>query len=273
MHNVLSDLSPATLSKVSEDHYVESFTCFSVVSGVEVYAGEDMIRVVSPGIANSLTNTVVRCRLSADNVDTVIEETNEYFRSRGVVPHWRLCPSDLPPDLGERLAAKGLSLVEEQPAMAIDLEKVNPDIRAPDGLKIERIADVEMLKESHGWIRQLGGGKSLGTLLVDVWSVYGFDAESRWQHYIAMLNGRPVSWASVFYATGVAGVYAVGTLAEARRQGIGSAITLRALLDARERGYRGGMLQSSEMGYNVYRRLGFETRFKIKVYVPATLGN
>ncbi|MGH2606372.1 MAG: GNAT family N-acetyltransferase, partial [Anaerolineales bacterium] len=97
--------------------------------------------------------------------------------------------------------------------------------------------------------------------------------ESRWQHYLAMLNGRAVSWASVFYATGVAGIYAVGTAAEARRQGIGSAVTLRALLDARERGYRVGMLQSSEMGYNVYRRLGFETCFRIKTYVPAARGS
>lgn len=273
MPKVLTDLSPATLRKVGEEHYFESFACFSVVPGVEVYQGEDMIRIASPGIPNWLTNSVLRCRLFADNVDTVIDETSEYFRAKGVVPHWRLCPSDLPPDLGERLAAKGLFLGEEQPAMAVDLEKVNRDINTPDGLEIVRMSTLELLRENHGWIRQLGGDKSLGTLLVDLWSAYGFDTESPWQHYIASLNGKAVSWASVFYATGVAGIYAVGTLDEARCQGIGSAITLRALLDARERGYRVGMLQSSEMGYNVYRRLGFETCFGIKTYVPAALGS
>jgi predicted acetyltransferase len=102
-----------------------------------------------------------------------------------------------------------------------------------------------------------------------LWTVYGFDTTSDWQHYIGLLNGQPVSWASVFYATGVAGVNAVGTLPEARRQGIGSAITLRRLLEARERGYRVGVLQSSRMGYNLYRRLGFQACFKIKTYVPA----
>jgi ribosomal protein S18 acetylase RimI-like enzyme len=66
----------------------------------------------------------------------------------------------------------------------------------------------------------------------------------------------------------VVGIYSVGTIPEARGKGIGSAITLRALLDARRRGYRVGLLQSSEMGYNMYRRLGFETCFKIKKYVP-----
>jgi len=269
MANVLGDLSPNTLSKVSADHYFDSFTCFSVVPDVEVHRAEDMIRVVSPGIPNWLTNTVLRCRLSADIVDTVIDETNEYFSARGVVPYWRLCPGDSPLDLEGRLIEKGLALAAEQPAMAVDLQKLNQGVTPPDGLIIERVTDASTMKEKHGWIRQLGVGKSLGTLLMDLFSAYGFDADSDWQHYIGVLGGTPVSWASVFYATGVAGIYAVGTVPKARRQGIGSAMTLQGLLDARERGYRVGLLQSSEMGFNVYRRLGFETCFKIKTYVRA----
>ena len=268
MTDVFSDLSVAAMSRVSVDHYFDSFTCFSVVPDVEVYRGEDMIRVVSPGISNALTNTVLRCRLSADNADRVIDETNEYFYARGVVPYWRLCPGDLPADLGVRLEQKGLALEEEQPAMAVDLQKLNQDVRTPAGLKIERVSNAATLKEKHVWISRFAEGKSLATLLIHMFSVYGFDPESDWQHYIGVLNGRPVSCASVFCATGVAGIYAVLTLPEARRQGIGSLLTLQALLGARERGYRVGVLQSSEMGYNVYRRLGFETCFKIKTYVP-----
>lgn len=185
------------------------------------------------------------------------------------MPYWWLCPGDLPSDLEQRLVKKGFSLSEEQPAMAVDLEKLNQEIRPPDGFTIERVVDSATLKEKHGWIRRFGQGKSLGTLIMDLFTAYGFDPDSVWQHYIGMLNGKPVSWTSVFFARGVAGIYAVGTLPEARRQRIGSAITLQGLLDARERGYRVGVLQSSEMGYNVYRRLGFENCFKIKTYVPA----
>lgn len=94
MANVFDDLSEAALSRVSVDHYPESFTCFSVVPEVEVNKGEDMIRIVSPGMPNWMTNTVLRCRLSADNAESIIDETNEYFYIRGVVPYWWLCPGD-----------------------------------------------------------------------------------------------------------------------------------------------------------------------------------
>jgi ribosomal protein S18 acetylase RimI-like enzyme len=264
---ILTDTSGETLSRVSEEHFFETFTCYAIVPGVEVRVADELIRVVSPGIPNWLTNTVVRCRLSAENADAVIDQTNDYFAARGVTPYWRLCPGDQPSDLAERLIRKGLALSAELPAMAVDLHRLNEAGQLPDGLIIERAADAATLCEHHGWIRSFGAGQSLGSLTMDLLTAYGFSRDSAWQHYLGFLGGKAVSWASVFYATGVAGILGVGTLPEARRRGIASAVTLRALLDARARGYRVAMLQSSALGYNVYRRLGFQTYFTIKTYV------
>ncbi len=266
MAHIFSDLSDAALRQVSEDSFFDSLTCLSAIADVEVYDGDDMIRVASPGVPNEVCNAVARCRLSPDNVDSAIEQTNDYFYTRGVVPYWQLCPTDVPLDLADRLAARGFVLQEERPAMVVDLQKLNEDISAPEGFTIERVTDAATMWEKHAWLRALGQGRTLGSLLMTLFTAYGFDPESPWQHYIGSLNGKPVSHASVFYSRGVAGVYAVGTIAEARRQGIGAAITLRGILDARERGYRVGVLQSSAMGLNVYRRLGFETLFNITTY-------
>jgi ribosomal protein S18 acetylase RimI-like enzyme len=266
MVNIFTDTSPDGLKDISIAHYFDSFTCFSVVPGIEVYQGDDMIRVISPGIPNWLTNTVLRCRLSAEAVDTAIDETVAYFESQGVKPYWRLCPGDLPADLEHRLVNKGFSLVDEQPAMAADLTKLKDNLKTPEGLIIEHLSDATTMRAKHGWIRQLGTGKTLGTLIIDFWSAFGFSLDSDWQHYLGLVDGKPVSWASLFYCTGVAGIYAVGTIPEARRQGIASLITHYALLEARQRGYIIGVLQSSQMGYNMYRRLGFETCFSIKTY-------
>ena len=50
---------------------------------------------------------------------------------------------------------------------------------------------------------------------------------------------------------------------EARQQGIGTALTLEPLREARETGYRIGILHPSEMGVGVYGRLGFEECCKL----------
>lgn len=66
-----------------------------------------------------------------------------------------------------------------------------------------------------------------------------------------------ISTSSIFFGTGVAGVYSVVTLPEPRGEGVGAVLTLNPLLFACEVGYRIGVLQSSEMGCKVFERLGF----------------
>jgi ribosomal protein S18 acetylase RimI-like enzyme len=66
----------------------------------------------------------------------------------------------------------------------------------------------------------------------------------------------------------VASVYAVATVPAARGKGIGAAITLKPLLEAREMGYRYAVLFSSEMGVRVYERIGFHlTNVRINRYL------
>ncbi|HXQ37494.1 MAG TPA: hypothetical protein VN843_26015, partial [Anaerolineales bacterium] len=66
---------------------------------------------------------------------------------------------------------------------------------------------------------------------------------------------------------GVAGIYNVTCIPEARGQGIGAAVTLASLLNGRELGYRVGILQASSMGRKVYQRLGFQDFGKLSVYL------
>jgi GNAT superfamily N-acetyltransferase len=53
----------------------------------------------------------------------------------------------------------------------------------------------------------------------------------------------------------------------ARRRGIGKALTLQPLIEARKLGYNLGVLGSSEMGYGVYQSLGFKEYCKIHQYI------
>jgi hypothetical protein len=84
--------------------------------------------------------------------------------------------------------------------------------------------------------------------------------------YLASLQGEPVAGSAALLAAGVVGIFNVATLEAARGRGIGTAITLAPLIDARDHGYHVGVLQASEMGYPIYAQMGFTEQFRYHLY-------
>ena len=78
-----------------------------------------------------------------------------------------------------------------------------------------------------------------------------------WHVCMALEEGRPVAGAMVLLSHGIAGIYWVGTLADARGRGFGAAVTTAVANAAFERGAEAVVLQASKFGEPVYRRLGF----------------
>ena len=84
--------------------------------------------------------------------------------------------------------------------------------------------------------------------------------------YIAYIDDTPVSVSTVFYGGGVAGLYSVGTLPKFQHRGIGTAITLAPLIDARKRGYEIAVLTATPQGFPIYKRIGFTKLEVIEQY-------
>ena len=94
----------------------------------------------------------------------------------------------------------------------------------------------------------------------------GFGPETPWLLFMGTVNGQPVATSRLFCAGGVAGIYHVATVPQARGQGFGTAMTLAAAHAGRGLGYRVGVLYASPVGYGVYRRLGFQEYCHIDLY-------
>jgi GNAT superfamily N-acetyltransferase len=204
--------------------------------------------------------------LEDDDADARIEAILESFRADGLPIVWWSGPSRRPHDLGARLLARGLTSPGDDPGMAADLHALNEDIATPAGLTIERVANDVALRE---WMLALQAsdvppGRREPDLRLQRPESYAADDDYRL--YLARLDGAPVGTASAQIGAGVLGLYCVSVIQMARRQGVGAAVTLAALREARGQGYRYGVLGASEMGEGLYLRLGFEQCCLLQMY-------
>jgi GNAT superfamily N-acetyltransferase len=88
-------------------------------------------------------------------------------------------------------------------------------------------------------------------------------------HLIAWLEGDPVGAGTLVECAGVAGIYNVATLPQARERGVATALMAALHQVALDAGYAGTALASSVMGLPLYRKLGYQSDGYQVVYMEA----
>lgn len=263
---MLNDFSnPQAILTAIDQNYFAFLDVVEAWPQVEICRGEDVTWVLTPDVPQMLFNTVYPRDLTSQT-DAKVESLIERYRSRGLPVHWQLNPLTQPDDLGRYLQRHGLVKAGASPVMAVALDAVKRD-DMPAGLRIERIADVESLRHYSAVFRT--GFQMPDDLMhmIDIcFAAQRLDPSANLQHYVGWLGAEPVATTSLMLAGGVAGIWCVTTIEQARGRGIASAMVYRALQDARVLGYRAGLLVSSAMGYSVYRRMGFAEYGRLQTY-------
>jgi predicted acetyltransferase len=119
------------------------------------------------------------------------------------------------------------------------------------------------------WCRGYPMPKPLADCFVDMVLNIGLDRQEA-TYYIAYLDGEPVATSFTLFGAGVAGLYAVTVLPEARGRGLGTEMSLHPLREARKRGYHIGVLDATQQGYGIYKRIGFIDVGRPKMYIPSS---
>jgi ribosomal protein S18 acetylase RimI-like enzyme len=275
MVTILTDATEVELAAAVEENLFELFRAMAItLPGSKLVEGDKLsYHLAFP--SNPMFKGVWRSRLAAEEVEAAINETLAWFEAQQApFLFWWTGPGTTPRDLGERLMARGLLSMEGQmqelapgivqteagaPGMAADLHYVNEVAlsQVPPGFTIEVVQDKAALYDFKAvFIESYEIPEWAAQAWVDATLALGI-GRTPWQMYLGRLNGQPVATNMLFNGAGVASVYAVGTVPAARGRGIGGAITLKPLLDAREMGYRYAVLFATEMGIHTYERIGF----------------
>jgi GNAT superfamily N-acetyltransferase len=206
-------------------------------------------------------------RLAPEQTDTAIQCVVSDARAHKVPALWWIVPSTQPAGLGERLQEYGFNIDDDDPGMAVELERLNDTLPEIEGFSI-RAAHNDSARKQWSVTMQIGFEiPSPGDLRIKAWwNLLRKTDPDMMLAFTGFLDDQPVATSLLFLGAGVAGIYAVATIPEARRKGIGAWMTMHPLLQARARGYKTGVLFASPMGLGVYRSLGFQEYCKISSY-------
>jgi GNAT superfamily N-acetyltransferase len=255
MEPILDDFSPAALAAAVKNNLYALFLHLPPTEHIATQAGEGW-RAWRIGMPHPWHNGVLAHTPAAEMADEAIDAALRHFVGYAGVMTWWLAPHLAVEPWRARLEPRGFGYAADTPGMAIDLSTLDlPAAEAP-GLAIRRVASAQ---EMQTWGEVFVTGYALPpawhAATITFFRELGYAPPIR--HYLGLLDGEPVATASLFTGAGVAGVFYVATVPAARRRGIGAAVTLAALRDGRELGYRIGVLQASPQGYPVYQRMGF----------------
>ncbi|MBI4766136.1 MAG: hypothetical protein HY787_16310 [Deltaproteobacteria bacterium] len=218
---------------------------------------QDDLLMVAGGDKSPATNSAMRI---GDHprppADEIMDRVRDYFgnRERGYSLHIR---RHLDPDLEDLCRSAEMVKISESPGMSIQEPIRMKDL--PSGITIKIIEDksgaVDFASVAIDSYQSLGMPQKIGEKI--------FATPERmlrpYNHLVvAYLDGKPVSAAMLMFSHAIAGIYWVGTVESARKKGLAEACTSFVTNEGFKRGAPCVILQASQFGEPIYRRLGFQ---------------
>jgi GNAT superfamily N-acetyltransferase len=214
-------------------------------------------------------NAAIRLRTTPDP-DRHIDAIQQAFAERSMPFIWWVTQQDSEDGLERKLRSRGFDYDgDESIGMAMALSSQPELTPSRESASVERISEepdvrtwlATLLESVEGTIDT----RTMG-LATTVFSYLANDMLSGWHLYLAHLGGRPVGTCAL-HLGGTAGLYSVGTVPAARRHGVGTALTRRALAEASSAGHSTASLTASGLGARLYEALGFNEYCRFREYV------
>jgi GNAT superfamily N-acetyltransferase len=212
--------------------------------------------ILDGNLPYTIANMVYHTKIPSDILEEKIEEIINFFESKNH-PFFLMTGSITEPgNLAEILSSKYGFRQNNMPGMYIKLSEIK-DVKE---IKELEIVEVTEEKQLDVWNNVLLESFSFPKDIMENFfpDFLAHKNESNYNAFLGYYQEKPIAVSLVCYYSGVAGIYCVGTVEEARGKGIGTAMTHAALVNAKNRGYEIAILQASEMGYSVYEKMGFK---------------
>jgi ribosomal protein S18 acetylase RimI-like enzyme len=228
-----------------------------------VRAGDGVLFGAGSSSHPTISNVAFRADDELDGKEFVAQ-AKEFFARRGRgFSIWVRGDQDEDLDLVAAAEAAGLQLVYEMPEMVLEAPIAVPTL--PPEAELRKLTTIDQVSEY--WRIAAASYASLG-FPPETFSGYSNHSgllAANVVAFIAYLNGDPAGIAMTMVSHGIAGIYWVGSLEQARGRGLGRAVTAAATNAGFELGANLASLQASPMGKPIYAEMGYKTVFDYRL--------
>jgi GNAT superfamily N-acetyltransferase len=207
--------------------------------------------------SNELDNTfnyVVKSHFT-ENVQKNVKEIVHFYRESGLPFSWWTSPLDRPQNLQSFLQNEGVNLLEDDPGMILDIDKIKVD-------KLKLTYRRVLTKTELDEFARINIEAGESPLFYQVVFQYALDelrsGKAPFEIYLGYKDGVPVTSGLIMKHAGVIGIYYVATVPQERGQGYASEIMKVLCIRGQTLGYHLATLQASKHGVSMYKKLGFE---------------
>ncbi len=249
-----------------EDNLLDFFGLFTDSTVVRTHV-EPHVTWFTADVDCPLLNGAVGARFpdpqAAEGAGSVVDRLVAH--GRGFT--WWVTPTTRTPALEQVLRDRGLVASEVIPGMHSDLT-TNRNLEPVDSaISVEAVSTPSRIREATDVM--MAGFEMPPDWAAPMAEILGAppaDPAASVVNVIASRDGQPLGGGTVACHHGVAGLYNIAVLPDARGQGAGAEITRALLRIGRAAGCEQAILHASAMGYPVYHRLGFETVCDVQQY-------
>lgn len=258
MNEIFNDIGKETLKNVIE-HNLDNFYIQSAAYPNFYSKISDKINWVYAKYSD-WPSCIFKANFKINSIENEIEKIKSLIIRNEAPNGWTVGPLTQPRNLGQYLENNGFSNVYHQSGMALKLNNIVNTPIISNNLKVNLVNNIEELKL---WVNVVSSSFNI-KIDLDFLRLLLDDENTRF--YLGFSNKKNVSALILYLSAGVAGLHAVSTLKEFRGKGFGYNISRTALIDAYKSGYQIAVLQASNLGEVIYRKLGFKKYCDIYSY-------
>jgi GNAT superfamily N-acetyltransferase len=255
--------------KLVDENLRGAMRFFGQATGTGEIGAFDGVQLVYSGLDYGVFNIGFLDRRVAPDRDlaSILADCSRYYRQRNVRWSFWTCDDLLDPatrrSSREIFAAAGLRPISHAPGMKAS--SMPPPTRSLPAIECRAVCDA-FTRSAFG---------ELTAVCFDIPFAVAravYEPEQAWKGdyrgFVGLAAGEPVSIVALVRCAGVVGVYSLGTLPDHRRHGYGEALLRAAVAQMLGDAHNEPLvLESTEAGYPLYRRLGFKDVTKFTVYL------